>query len=95
MQTAPLRLLLLTAGCGLAVGLTGQAVRAEFVPRVYEARRVTTAPVLDGDLTDAVWQTAQPITDVLRLSRPEGMSRPRPPQRGCCGTTLTCTSGWK
>ena len=62
MHTAPMRRFILAIG-GMAVMLPLQATRAEFTPREYQARRVTTPPVLDGDLQDAVWQTAQPITD--------------------------------
>jgi hypothetical protein len=36
---------------------------AEFVPRIYEARRVDVAPVLDGHLDDRAWQRAQRISE--------------------------------
>lgn len=36
-----------------------QHARAVFEPIRFEARQVTTAPVIDGDLSDAVWSQAQ------------------------------------
>ncbi len=35
----------------------------EFTPRTYEARKTDSPPVLDGNLDDPVWSTAQTISD--------------------------------
>jgi hypothetical protein len=61
METARMRKLSFV-GAMLVAAFTTTA-RAEFVPRVYEARRIETPPVLDGQLDDDAWRMAQPIRE--------------------------------
>lgn len=62
-QTRPhpiLRPVVILASHLLTVTLGDDAIAA-FTPAIYEARRTTAAPVIDGDLSDSAWSSAQAI----------------------------------
>ena len=48
---------------GLISMVVAEAVSAQFVPRLFQARRTVTAPVIDGDLSDATWNGAEVIDE--------------------------------
>ena len=48
---------------------------AELPLKTTRAVRISTPPVIDGDLSDAVWQEAQPVTDLIQVE-PENLVPP-------------------
>ncbi len=43
--------------------------------KIARAVRISTPPVIDGDISDAVWQEAQPVTDLLQVE-PQNLAPP-------------------
>lgn len=48
-------------GSILLTSCWGDDAMAAFTPAIYEARRTTVAPTIDGDLSDSAWSSAQRI----------------------------------
>src|SRR5688572_1915206 len=68
-----MRLRFLSAAAALVcLAIVSTSIEAQDDVRVARARRVDTTPVIDGDLRDAVWQSADPIGDFVQAEPVEG-----------------------
>ena len=60
-RSRPILRLTVFLGSALLTGSLGYDAMAAFTPAIYEARRTTAAPTIDGDLSDSAWSSAQVI----------------------------------
>ena len=86
----------LTAGMSLALLTTkaGAQVRATAgeEPKSVRVVRIDTAPVIDGKLDEAVWQSAQRIDDFHQIRPGDGATPSEPTEVYSCTTTTPSTS---